>query len=99
MWGIVEGGHKQYFEAETAPKIKHSEVGLVSMVSSGDGMIGSQFFFTLGADLLSLDDSKHCVFGEVVEGLDVLRQLNEAICDEHSRPYQVRIPINRKINY
>lgn len=62
------------------------------MVSSGDGMVGSQFFFTLGADLLSLDDSSHCVFGEVVEGLDVLRQLNETICDEQHRPYKdVRI--------
>lgn len=62
------------------------------MVSSGDGMVGSQFFFTLGADLLSLDDSSHCVFGEVVEGLDVLRQLNEEICDEQHRPYKdVRI--------
>lgn len=91
VWGILEGVHKRFFEAETSPKIKHSGVGLISMVSSGDGMIGSQFFFTLAADLLSLD-GKHCVFGEVVEGLDVLRQLNETICDEKFRPYKdVRI--------
>lgn len=91
VWGIIEGMHKRYFQAETSPKIKHSEVGLISMVSSGDGMIGSQFFFTLGADLLSLDES-HCVFGEVVEGLEILRKLNETICDEKNRPYKdVRI--------
>lgn len=61
------------------------------MVSTGDGMIGSQFFFTLASDLLSLDES-HCVFGEVVEGMEVLRLLNETICDEKARPYKdVRI--------
>lgn len=87
VWGIVEGLQKRFFEAETAPKIRHADVGLISMVSSGDKMIGSQFFFTLGADLFSLDDS-HCVFGEVVEGLDVLRQLNETICDDKFRPYK-----------
>lgn len=91
VWGILEGVHKRFFEVETAPKIKHSEVGLISMVSSGDQMTSSQFFFTLGTDLFSLDES-HCVFGEVVDGLDVLRKLNETICDEKFRPYKdVRI--------
>lgn len=91
VWGVAEGAHKRYFEAETQPKIRHSEPGLISMVSSGENMIGSQFFFTLGTDLISLDD-KHVVFGEVVEGFDVLRQLNEVICDDKFRPYKdVRI--------
>lgn len=57
------------------------------MVSLGDNMIGSQFFFTLGSDQTSLD-GVHCVIGQVVEGLEVLRQLNEAICDAEHRPYQ-----------
>lgn len=73
------------------PKIRHSEPGLLSMVSGGDNMIGSQFFFTLGDDLTSLDGI-HCVIGQVVEGLDALLELNEAICDEKYRPYRdVRI--------
>jgi len=49
--------------------------------------LGSQFFITLGDELQSLD-SEHCVFGEVVEGEDILRKLNEAICDGTYRPYQ-----------
>lgn len=54
-------------------------------------MIGSQFFLTLGEDLTYLDE-KHCVFGEVVEGFDVLEIINEVICDKDDRPYQdVRI--------
>jgi peptidyl-prolyl cis-trans isomerase-like 4 len=57
------------------------------MVSFGDNFIGSQFFFTLGTDLTALDGI-HCVIGEVVEGLEVLRKLNEAIVDEKHRPYK-----------
>lgn len=54
-------------------------------------MIGSQFFLTLGEDLTYLDE-KHCVFGEVVEGVDILEAINEVICDNDDRPYQdVRI--------
>lgn len=58
-----------------------------SMVAFEDGYIGSQFFFTLGTELSSLDGI-HCVFGEVVEGIEVLRALNEAITDEKHRPYK-----------
>lgn len=87
VWGVIEGQHKRFFEGEYLPKIRHTEPGLLSMVSLGDNLIGSQFFFTLGCDLTSLD-GVHCVIGQAVEGLDVLRQLNEAICDNSKRPYQ-----------
>ncbi|XP_063701834.1 peptidyl-prolyl cis-trans isomerase sig-7 [Culicoides brevitarsis] len=87
IFGVLEGVHKRYFEAETVPKIRHTEPGLLSMVGAGEGLIGSQFFFTLGADLLSLDGI-HCVIGEVTEGHEVLAKLNEAICDSNGRPYK-----------
>ena len=41
----------RYFEAETIPRIKHTKKGLLSMVNCGDGMLGSQFFLTLGKAL------------------------------------------------
>lgn len=64
---------------------------ICSMVSTGENFIGSQFFFTLGAELTSLDGI-HCVIGEVVEGHEVLRQMNETIVDNKHRPYKdVRI--------
>ncbi|XP_065076924.1 peptidyl-prolyl cis-trans isomerase sig-7 [Ochlerotatus camptorhynchus] len=92
IWGVLEGKHKRYFEGEAVPKIKHAEPGLLSMVCAGEGLIGSQFFFTLGPDLASLDGGGHVVIGEVTEGHEVLRKLNEAICDEKHRPYKdVRI--------
>lgn len=48
---------------------------------------GSQFFITLGEDLDSLD-SEHLVFGQVVEGLEVINKLNQTLVDEKYRPYQ-----------
>lgn len=92
IWGVLEGKHKRYFEGEAVPKIKHIEPGLISMVCAGEGLIGSQFFFTLGPDLASLDSGGHVVIGEVTEGHEILRKLNEVICDDKNRPYQdVRI--------
>lgn len=87
VWGLIEGTSKRFFEAEVIPKIKHTEPGLLSMVGDANTMIGSQFFFTLGPDLASLD-GKHCVIGEVTEGHEILRKIGEAICDENHRPYQ-----------
>lgn len=52
---------------------------------------GSQFYITL-ADNISYLDKKNTVFGEVVEGFDVLDKLNNAYCDQHGRPYQVWAP-------
>ncbi|CRK90642.1 CLUMA_CG004344, isoform A [Clunio marinus] len=87
FWGVIHGPSERFFEAENIPKILHSEPGLLSMVSDGKSFIGSQFLFTLGPDLSSLDNI-HCVIGEVVEGHEVLRQLNETIVDENFRPFK-----------
>uniref|UniRef100_A0A034V9X5 Peptidyl-prolyl cis-trans isomerase n=1 Tax=Bactrocera dorsalis TaxID=27457 RepID=A0A034V9X5_BACDO len=87
IWGEVDGPDKRFFEAETIPKIYHSSAGLLSLVSAGKNLIGSQFFFTLAPNLSSLDGI-HCVIGEVVEGHETLRKINEAIVDDNFRPYQ-----------
>lgn len=91
IYGTIDGPSKRYYEGERNPRIKHTHQGLVSFVGNKDGMIGSQFFITLGSELTYLDD-KHCVFGEVMEGTDVLDLINETICDNDNRPYKdVRI--------
>lgn len=87
VWGVLEDPKKRYFEAEFIPKIRHNEPGLLSMVSCGDRLVGSQFFITLGSDLQSLD-GVHCVIGEVTEGYEVIQKLNNAICDSNHRPYK-----------
>lgn len=48
---------------------------------------GSQFFITLGENLDSLD-VEHLVFGQVVEGLEVVSKFNQTLTDEKNRPYQ-----------
>jgi len=83
------GDQAMYFEGDLVPKIKHSKTGHLSMVHAGDNMFGSQFFITLDNDLDYLDGQGHCVFGEVVEGLDEIIQIfNETICDSDNIPYQ-----------
>lgn len=81
------GDQAKYFDAEVIPKIKHHKLGTVSMVNNGQNMHGSQFFITAGEDLDYLD-GVHTVFGEVTEGFEILMKINDAICDEHHRPYK-----------
>jgi len=81
------GPQARYFEAETVPRIKHTKPGLISMVNCGENVLGSQFFVTLGEELDYLD-GEHCVFGEVVEGEELLTKLNNSITDDDGRPYQ-----------
>lgn len=83
----IYGEQARLFEAEKKPIIKHKKIGTLSMVNDGNGMHGSQFFITLNDDLDYLD-GVHTVFGELVEGIDVIKVLNETICDEENRPYK-----------
>ena len=49
-------------------------------------------FITIGDDLDYLD-GEHCVFGELVEGWDILDKINNTICDGTHRPYQVHFHV------
>ncbi|KAG9067584.1 Peptidyl-prolyl cis-trans isomerase cyp6 [Linnemannia hyalina] len=51
------------------------------------GVIGSQFFITMGENLDYLD-GKYTVFGKVAEGMEVLEKINAAYTDSEFRPFK-----------
>lgn len=79
---------KKYFSTEQVPIIKHNKPGLISMVNNGQDKLGSQFFITLAKDLDYLDKQGHCVFGQVVEGLDIVESLNSTLIDDKDVPFK-----------
>lgn len=71
--GRGAGGPGYQFEDETANGLTFDRPGLLAMANAGPGTNGSQFFITFVPT--SWLNGNHTIFGEVIEGSEVLSQI------------------------
>ncbi|GCB70820.1 hypothetical protein scyTo_0008682, partial [Scyliorhinus torazame] len=65
-------------------KLKHNSPGLLSMANSGPNTNGCQFFITCSkCDWL---DGKHVVFGKIIDGLLVMRKIENVPAGPSNKP-------------
>jgi len=80
IWG------KPFEDEIRVDRLKHEGRGILSMANSGPNTNGSQFFITYKS--CKHLDKHHTVFGKVVGGLEVLREMELVPTDLRDRPLQ-----------
>ncbi len=73
--GRGTGGPGYKYAGEYSDSVKHDRPGLLSMANAGPGTDGSQFFLTF-VPTPHLNN-RHTLFGEIVDGMETLKALEE----------------------
>ena len=74
---IGTGGPGWKIKCETKGNPHTHKVGALSMAHAGKDTGGSQFFMVLSEDNTRHLNGVHTVFGQIVEGLDVMKQIKK----------------------
>ena len=83
--GTGMGGSGKGIPDEFKNNLKHNKKGMVAMANSGrPNSQDSQFYITLAP--LEFLDGKYTVFGEVVDGMDVITEMGNVQTDGQDRP-------------
>jgi peptidyl-prolyl cis-trans isomerase A (cyclophilin A) len=82
--GTGRGGPGYRFEDEFHHLLHFDKPGKLAIANSGPNTNGSQFFITTAPTPWL--DGRHSIFGQVVEGQDVLEKISNAEKDARDRP-------------
>jgi len=87
--GAGSGGESIWgepFEDECDTDLRFSQKGILAMANAGPGTNGSQFFITTAkTPWLNM---RHTIFGEVEEGFDVVKEIEQTPADASDRPLE-----------
>jgi len=74
------------FQDEFDDRLTHSEKGILSMANSGPHSNQCQFFITFKS--CPHLNRKHSIFGQVIQGLEVLKQMENIATDSSDKPLE-----------
>ena len=82
--GTGRGGPGYRIKDEFGKGLAHDSEGILSMANAGPNTGGSQFFITLAPTPWL--DGHHAIFGKIVKGMDVVREIGSVATNFQDRP-------------